>query len=81
MKVTLKSSDLVQYLLRRASKLKREDGKFRSVYLAPDRSKDERLAHNKLVIEMKELMTRDFTKYYYIRDKRILSVDKRSQSV
>ena len=75
-KVTLRSADLVQYLLRRAGRLKNDDGQYSSVYLSPDRSRQERLAHKELVTEMKEMIKRDPGKYYFIRDNRIACVDR-----
>ena len=47
-KVTVASSEIVNQVLSSASKLKSSED-LRSVYLAPDRSKDERLAHQILV--------------------------------
>ncbi len=75
-KVTLRSADLVQYLLRRAGKLKNDDSQYRSVYLSPDRSRQDRLAHKELVNEMREMIKRDPSKYYVIRDKRIVSLNR-----
>ena len=76
-KVTLRSAELVQYLLRRAPLLSRNESNFRKVYLAPDRSKTERVAHQKLVAEMKELIRQDSSKHYVIRDNKVKCVDKR----
>ena len=77
-KVTLRSADLVQYLLKRAYLLKKSTGKFSKLYLAPDRSKQERLAHQKLVTEMKEMIKRDPSKHYFIRNNQIKFSDKNS---
>ena len=74
-KVTLRNAETVRYLLRRAYKLKESD-KFKNVYLTPDRSKKDRTAHSKLVSEMRGLIEKDSTKYYFIRDGRIKWVDK-----
>ena len=75
MKVTLRNAETVRYLLRRAHRL-RDDEKFKNVYLTPDRSKKERAAHSKLVSEMRGLIEKDSTKYYFIRDGKIKWVDK-----
>ena len=66
----------VQRVLRAAPKLRSCQCNFRTVYLAPDRSKEEQLAHAKLVREMKELIQKDGSKYYYIRNCKIVCVDK-----
>ena len=75
-KVTLRNAETVRYLLRRAYKL-RENDQFKNVYLTPDRSRKDRTAHSKLVSEMRGLIEKDSTKYYFIRDGKIKWVDKR----
>jgi hypothetical protein len=75
-KVELESSTDVANFLSNAHKLKTTD-KYKSVYLAPDRTLEQRVAHNKLVTQMKELIKRDSTKHYYIRDNKIKSTDKK----
>ena len=42
----------------------------------PDRTKENQLAHNKLVKEMKQMIERDPCKHYFIRQRKICSVDK-----
>ena len=42
----------------------------------PDRTKEDRLAHTKLVKEMKQMIEKDPNKHYFIRNKKICSVDK-----
>ena len=74
-KVTMRNAETVRYLLKRAHRLK-QDEEFKNVYLSPDRSKRERAAHNKLVSEMKRLISSDSTKHFFIRDGKINSVDK-----
>lgn len=46
------------------------------VYLAPDRSKEQRLEHSLLVKQMKELISKDATKHYFIRNNRVCSADR-----
>ena len=75
-KVQLTCAIHVQQVLRAASKLKSHEGEFKTVYLAPDRTKEQQLAHTKLVIEMKQLITRNPDKYYFIRNSKINFVDK-----
>ena len=76
-KVTLRSTELVQYLLRRAHLLRKNEGNLSKVYLAPDRSKTERETHQKLVAEMKEMIRQDSSKHYVIRDDKVKCIDKR----
>ena len=62
-------------LLQNARKLKSSN--LSTVYVGPDRSKDERAAHKKLLIEIKQMIEKDSTKHYYIRDNKIKIIDKR----
>ena len=76
-KVTLASPEAVKFILSKASKLKTNNhAHWRCVYLAPDRSKEERAAHSKLTAELKQKITEDAYKYHCIRDGKIVSVDK-----
>ena len=61
-------------LLKKAGKLRSTD--LRSVYLSPDRNKQEQAAHNKLVAKMRTMIKEDPTKFYFIRDNNVKSVDK-----
>ena len=61
-KVELGSAFEVETILMRARRLKDSDN-FRNVYLGPDRTKEEQLAHNKLVKEMKEMIEKDPSKH------------------
>ena len=74
-KVELWSANDVDFVLARARNLK-NSVKFKHVYLGPDRTKENQLAHNKLVTEMKQMIKRDPSKHYFIRDRKICSVDK-----
>ena len=74
-KVTVASPEIVNQVLSSASRLKSSED-LRSVYLAPDRSKDERLTHQKLVKALKEKIANEPYKYHYIRDGKIVTVDK-----
>ena len=76
-KVELDSSTEVASFLSNANKLKESD-EFKMVYLAPDRTAEQRVAHNKLVTRMKELIRQDSSKHYYIRNDKIESTDKKS---
>ena len=46
------------------------------VYLGPDRSKEQRLEHSLLVKQMKELISKDASKHYFIRNNRVCSADR-----
>jgi gas vesicle protein len=70
----LTSNDITNYL-KNAHKLKSNES-FKSVYLAPDRSLEQRVAHHKLVIKMKELIKNDNSKHYFIRDNKVKCADK-----
>ena len=61
-------------LLKKAGKLRSTD--LRSVYLSPDRNKQEQAAHNKLVAKMRTMIKEDPTKFYFIRDNKVKSIDK-----
>ena len=74
-KVKLSSLDSVNTVLRNSRKLK-EDEKFEAVVIVPDRSIEERAIHRKLVEEMKNKIKTEPSKYHYIRDYKIVSVDK-----
>ncbi|KAL5261209.1 hypothetical protein ACHWQZ_G007050 [Mnemiopsis leidyi] len=57
-KVEFRTAADVETVLRKAHKLKASD-EFKKVYLAPDRSAEERAAHSKLVNQMKELIKKN----------------------
>ena len=74
-KVELRSSEEVQKILRNSFKLN-ETPAYKHIYVAPDRTREERLAHSKLVNEMKELISSDPSKHYFIRNGKVNCVDK-----
>ena len=74
-KVVMRSAEDVQSVLKNAGKLK-SDHLYGRVYVAPDRTKEERLAHSKLVNEMKELIKSNPSKHYIIRGGKVIMVDK-----
>ncbi len=75
LKVTLVNCDATRQVLSNARKLKNSSS-YKDVYLAPDRSYEERIAHRKLVQEMKQLFVKDSSKHYFIRDGKIVTVGK-----
>ena len=76
-KVVLKNADEATRILQNAKQLKKCD-KRKRVYLVPDRTREERDAHNKLVIQMKQMIKKDPGKYFFIRNKKICSTDRRN---
>ncbi len=74
-KVSLRSSDNVHQILVKAKQL-RSTTTYRSVYIAPDRSPEERDRQRKLIAEMKRLASEDNSKHYYVKSGRVLSRDK-----
>ena len=75
-KVQCRTSSDVDLLLRRACKLKSSE-EFTGVYLAPDRTPEQRATRNKLVQQMKELINKDSSKHYFIRDDKVRYTDKK----
>ena len=73
-KAEFTSSGDVQFILAHARKLRTSEMK--DVYLAPDRTKEERTEHSKLVKRMKEMIANDSSKHFFIRNNKISSVDK-----
>ena len=74
-KVELACASEVDSVLMRARNL-RDSKVFKHVYLGPDRTRGEQLAHSKLVKEMKQMIQKDSNKHYYIGDRKICSADK-----
>ena len=74
-KVKLSSSDAVSHVLRKAKDLKSSEQN-RSTFLCPDRNKEERDAHKKLVGQMKTKMKKEPEMYHYIKRGLIISVKK-----
>ena len=80
-KVTLNNPDDVRSVLRRSSLLKKSPEEyFRRLYLAPDRTFEERKEHQKLVSELKNLIESEPGKYHYIKNKRVMSTDRNSSA-
>jgi hypothetical protein len=57
--------------------LRKNEGNLSKVYPAPDRSRTERVTHQKLAAEMKEMTRQDLGKHYVIRDDKVKCIDKR----
>ena len=73
-KFSVKNSNIVYQILSKAKKLKDIDG-YQAVYIAPDRSVEERITRQKLVAELKEKRLSDKQKHYVIRKGVIVLVD------
>ena len=74
-KVELKNQTDALMLLKNAGKLKSTDMK--SVFLSPDRNKQEQAAHGKLVAEMRTMIKEDPSKFYFIRNNKVNFIDKK----
>ena len=74
-KVEFACSSEVDFVLMHARNLRDKEA-FKNVYLGPDRTKEEQLAHSKLVKEMKQMIEKNSNKHYFIRDKKICTADK-----
>ena len=76
-KVTLASPEAVKFVLSKAHKLKQNSYEhWSNIYLSPDRSKEERAAHKSLVAQLKQRIIADGSKYHYIRNGKINTIDK-----
>ena len=73
-KVEMSDSGDVRFILKHAYKLR--ESNLRSVYVAPDRTREERIAHSNLVKEMKELIRQFPSKHYIIRNNKVVCSDK-----
>ena len=74
-KFSLKSQAHVTQVLKNARKLRSIDG-FRSVYICPDRSLEERKAYKKLVEEVKMKRDTETDKVHFIRHNKVVSHSK-----
>ena len=72
-KIVLRSSEIVRQILLRSTRLK-NDEKFSSVYLAPDRCLEERIKHRNLVLELREKRMGDNSKRFVMRNGHIIDV-------
>ncbi len=74
-KVTLRSSDSVQQILRKTKLLKEVSG-YEEIYVSPDRSPSERVAYKKLVESLKLKRQQDPSKVHFIRNNEVLTRDR-----
>ena len=71
---SVKSTDVVYQILRKAKRLKDIEG-FKTVYISPNRTLDERISRQKLVNELKERRLGDPSGRYFIRRGEIVKAD------
>ena len=71
---SVKSTDIVYQILRKAKRLKDIDG-FRTVYISPNRTPDERISRKKLVEELKKRRSDNPNSRYFIRKGEIVKAD------
>ena len=74
-KVTVASSTTVRQILSKSKNLRNVD-KFKSVYISPDRSSEERVTQKKLVSEVKKKMNEQPGLYHYIRGGAVCSTER-----
>ena len=74
-KVTFSSATTVQRLLAKSSKL-RQSTDYKTVFLAPDRTVEQRSCHRELVSELKQKRIAEPEKKHYIKEGKIYSADK-----
>ena len=77
-KFSLSNSDHVNQVLRSARQLHSKEG-YRSVYICPDRTVEERRAHKKLLDLLKEKRTAEPDRTHFIRNNKVLSFDSSSK--
>ena len=71
---SVKSTDIVYQILKKAKRLKDIDG-FRTVYISPNRSLDERISRQKLVVELKKKRSENPNSRHFIRKGEIVKAD------
>ena len=76
-KFTLSNSDHVNQVLRSARQLHSKEG-YRSVYICPDRTVQERRAHKKLIELLKEKRSAEPNRTHIIRNNRVVSFEPSS---
>jgi hypothetical protein len=74
-KVTVASSTTVRQILMNARNLRQVE-RYKSVYICPDRSLEERASQRKLVLELKKISTEQPHLHHYIRGGKVCSGEK-----
>ena len=71
---SVKSVDIVYQILRKARRLKDIEG-FKTIYISPNRTPEERISRQKLVSELKKKRSDDPSARYFIRKGEIVKAD------
>ena len=79
-RIEFPDADVARLLLGNAHRLKKT-GSYSRVYVAPDRTKEQRSEHSKLVKKLKDMITADPSKHYYIKNGQICKTDKRKDVI
>ena len=74
-KVSLSSSVNVQQIMRKARNLRLSE-EYKTVFLTPDRSAEERVIQKQLVLDLKKRKSDEPDKIHYLKDGEICSKDK-----
>ncbi|KAL5270055.1 hypothetical protein ACHWQZ_G003514 [Mnemiopsis leidyi] len=74
-KVTIGSSVIAREILRKSKQLK-NTAKFKTVYISPDRTIEQREEHKTLVLELKRRQADEPNKRHYIKENCVCSVEK-----
>ena len=77
-KFAVSSVDHAIQLMINARKLRTKEG-YRSVYICPDRSLEERRAYKKLVEEVKQERTTEPDKVHIIKNRKIVSLERKHE--
>lgn len=79
-KVTLSSASIVQQILSKSRKL-RQTANYKTVFLAPDRTLDERAKHRELVLQLKEKIVSDPNRKHFLKGGEVISVKLKTDKV
>ena len=74
-KLTVASAISARQIRLKAKNLRHVD-KFRSVYIAPDRSLEERVSQKQLVVDLKKRVSDQPGLYHYIRGGKVCTAEK-----
>ena len=74
-KIAVSDSNTVQRILRKSRHLRKKD-QYKTVFISPDRSPDERAEHKGLVLELKEKVKKEPNKVHFIQGGQLCSRDK-----
>ena len=74
-KVTLTGNGSVNHILTKARRLRTVES-YKSVFLSPDRSPDERNQHRQLVLDLKQKVIQQPGKKHFIRQGQIVTTEK-----